>query len=55
VGLVVGDNVVDLQKATASYLSSAEEAEAVVGHTLAGFLERAGAARHMAGKVLGFA
>jgi 2-keto-4-pentenoate hydratase/2-oxohepta-3-ene-1,7-dioic acid hydratase in catechol pathway len=40
VGLVVGDWVVDLQKAAAAHLSSDDEAEALVGHTFRGFLER---------------
>jgi acylpyruvate hydrolase len=52
---VIGDSVVDLQLATASFLSSAEEAEAVVGHTFTGFLERGGAATLVARKVLDFA
>ena len=61
-GLVVGDKVIDLQQATAVYVSSQvgsshprEEAEAIVGHTLTGFLERGGAALHIARKVLRFA
>ncbi|MDA4135095.1 MAG: fumarylacetoacetate hydrolase family protein, partial [Thaumarchaeota archaeon] len=55
VGLVMGESLVDLRKATASYLSSEEEAETVVGHTFTGFLERGGAAQHIVRKVLGFA
>ena len=39
VGLVIGDSVVDLQQAAAVYLSSADEAEAIVGHTFRDFLE----------------
>jgi len=54
-GLVVGDSVVDLQRATASHLSSAGEAEALVGHTLRGFLERGDKALETARKVLAFA
>ncbi len=36
---MVGENVVDLQWATASYLSSEQEAEAIVGHTFRAFVE----------------
>ncbi len=54
-GLVVGDNVVDLQRSASSYLSSEEEAEALVGHTLRGFLERGDRAIETARKVLRFA
>jgi len=54
-GLVIGDKLVDLQKTTASYLSSAEEAEAIVGHTFTGFLERGEPALHIARKVSDFA
>jgi 2-keto-4-pentenoate hydratase/2-oxohepta-3-ene-1,7-dioic acid hydratase in catechol pathway len=39
VGLVVGDSVVDLQQATASSLSSEQEAETIVGHTFRAFVE----------------
>ena len=54
-GLVIGDNVVDLQRATASFLSSNDEAEALVGHTLRGFLEGGDKALETARKVLRFA
>jgi acylpyruvate hydrolase len=61
-GLVIGDSVVDLQQATAAYLSSeegasrpSEEAEALVGHALRGFLEGGEAALLAARKALAFA
>jgi 2-keto-4-pentenoate hydratase/2-oxohepta-3-ene-1,7-dioic acid hydratase in catechol pathway len=54
-GLVIGDDVVDLQRAAARYLSSAEEAEALVGHTLRGFLEAGDVALKTAREVLRFA
>lgn len=54
-GLVIGDRVVDLQQAAASYISSNDEAEALVGHTLRGFLERGDAAVGTARDVLQFA
>jgi 2-keto-4-pentenoate hydratase/2-oxohepta-3-ene-1,7-dioic acid hydratase in catechol pathway len=54
VGLVVGDSVVDLQQAGASYLSS-EEAESLVGHTFREFVEGGDAALKTARKVLNFA
>jgi 2-keto-4-pentenoate hydratase/2-oxohepta-3-ene-1,7-dioic acid hydratase in catechol pathway len=38
VGLVAGDSVVDLQQATA-FLTSEQEAEAIVGHTFRAFVE----------------
>jgi len=52
---VLGDKVVDLQQAAASYFSSSEEAEALVGHTLRGFLEGGEPALETARKVLRFA
>jgi len=52
VGLVIGDSVVDLQQAAASYLSSAEEAEARVGHTFREFVEGGEDALKTARKVL---
>jgi 2-keto-4-pentenoate hydratase/2-oxohepta-3-ene-1,7-dioic acid hydratase in catechol pathway len=55
VGLVIGDRVVDLQLATAAYLSSAGEAEARVGHTLRAFVEGGEEALKIARKVLAFA
>ena len=55
VGIVIGDSVVDLQLAAASYLSSAEEAEARVGHTFRAFVEGGEDALQAARKVLDFA
>jgi 2-keto-4-pentenoate hydratase/2-oxohepta-3-ene-1,7-dioic acid hydratase in catechol pathway len=55
VGLVIGDSVIDLQQAAASYLSSAEEAEARVGHTFRAFVEGGEEALKTARKVLDFA
>jgi len=54
-GLVIGDRVVDLQKAAAAYLSSQEEAEARVGHTFRTFLEGGEGALKTAREVLRFA
>lgn len=60
-GLVMGDKVVDLQRATAAYLTSQgerramDEAEAVVGHTLRDFLERGEGALKAAREVHRFA
>lgn len=54
-GLVIGDRVVDLQKAAAAHLSSQEEAEALVGHTLRAFLEGGEGALKTARQVLRFA
>ena len=50
VGLVVGDNLVDMQKAAAS-ISSESEAEATVGRTWRAFLERGDDALKAARKV----
>ena len=55
VGLVVGDSVVDLQLASASYLSSADEAEARVGHTFKAFVEGGEDALKTARKVMDYA
>jgi len=61
VGLVVGDKVVDLQRATAEYLTSQgerralEEADALVGHTFRAFLEGGEGALKTARQVLRFA
>jgi 2-keto-4-pentenoate hydratase/2-oxohepta-3-ene-1,7-dioic acid hydratase in catechol pathway len=55
VGLVIGDSVVDLQLAAASYLSSAEEAEARVGHTFRAFVEGGEEAMKTARKVFDYA
>ena len=54
-GLVVGDRVVDLQKAAAACLSSQEEAEALVGHTLRAFFEGGEGALKTARQALRFA
>ncbi len=61
-GLVMGERVVDLQRATAKYLSSqegssrpTEEAEALVGHTFRSFVEGGEDALKTARKVLRFA
>jgi 2-keto-4-pentenoate hydratase/2-oxohepta-3-ene-1,7-dioic acid hydratase in catechol pathway len=54
-GLVMVDRVVDLQKAAAAYLSSQEEAEALVGHTFRAFLEGGEGALKTARQVLRFA
>jgi 2-keto-4-pentenoate hydratase/2-oxohepta-3-ene-1,7-dioic acid hydratase in catechol pathway len=58
-GLVVGDHIVDLQRATAAYLSSRgsgsrsqEDAEERVGHTLRAFIEGGDAALQTARRVL---
>ncbi len=54
-GLVMGDRVVDLQKAAAACLSSQEEAEALVGHSFGSFLEGGDVALKTARQVLRFA
>ncbi len=54
-GLVVGDRIVDLERAAAVYLSSKEEAEALVGHTLRAFLEKGEGALRTAREVHRFA
>ena len=54
-GLVIGDKVVDLQRAAAACLSSQEEAEARVGHTFRAFLEGGEGALKTARQVLRFA
>jgi 2-keto-4-pentenoate hydratase/2-oxohepta-3-ene-1,7-dioic acid hydratase in catechol pathway len=60
-GFVIGDDVVDVQKATAVYLASQEgvprpeeEAEALVGHTFKTFIEGGDGALQTARKVLRF-
>jgi 2-keto-4-pentenoate hydratase/2-oxohepta-3-ene-1,7-dioic acid hydratase in catechol pathway len=53
-GLVIGENVVDLHQAAASCLSSAEEAEALLGRTFRDFVERGDAAIKTARDVLEF-
>ena len=53
-GLVVDDNIVDLQKATASYLSSEKSAEELVGHTFGGFVGRGEDALETARRILDF-
>jgi 2-keto-4-pentenoate hydratase/2-oxohepta-3-ene-1,7-dioic acid hydratase in catechol pathway len=55
VGLVIGDSVVDLLQATASALSSASEAEALVGRTFREFVEGGDTAMETACKALKFA
>ena len=60
-GLVIGDRVVDLQRATAAYLTSQgerrplEEADATVGHTFRAFVEGGESALKTARQVLRFA
>lgn len=60
-GLVFGEKLFDLQRTTAEYLTSqgerraAEEAESLVGHTLAAFLERGESSLKTAREVLRFA
>ena len=54
-GLVLGDKVVDLQKAAAAHLSSHDEAEALVGHDFRAFIEGGDRALKTAGQVLRFA
>ena len=54
-GLVIGERVVDMQKAAAACLSSQKEADALVGHTLAAFLEGGDGALKTARQVLRFA
>ncbi len=61
-GLVIGDKVVDMQKATAAYLASqgsgsrsSDEAEEVVGHTLRAFIEGGARSLKMARVVQAYA
>ena len=60
-GLVIGDTLVDLQRATSEYLTSQgersakEESESLVGHTLGSFLEKGDGAIRAAKDVLKFA
>lgn len=51
----MGDRIVDLQRAAAVYLSSKEEAEALVGHTLRDFFEKGDDALRAAREVERFA